>query len=205
MNITEVLKDYKTIGDFSKDASFTGNGSDVDRKLAVHPTNIMKAYNFFSKRDHHFKFYVVNNSAFRSKGKVGEIDISVLENVIGDQPVIDEIKNNTDVISIVYIDNTGDDRVIFTPWIMAHRISHAIILTDVELYDVMTQFMVDMMKAIGYGYDLPDLQYASHWSRHNDFNKEISAFLMLLVNKNHQEMGRLLVHLNSFMNVSLSI
>ena len=158
MNINEVLTDYKTIGDFDKTASFGGyRGADIDRKLAVHPTNIKKAFNFFGKTDHNFKFYVINAKELKDKGERGITDTGWIRENFPNDPLVDEIcEVNRDVISVCFLDNSGSQRVMFTPWIMAHRISHALARTDDNLkhYDA---FISHMLNAIGAGYKIQAL------------------------------------------------
>jgi hypothetical protein len=127
MKITEILTeapitDYVPIGDFSKDLQFRG----PDVKLAVHPTNIQKARDFFSNSPYNFRFFVVNSPRVRQHRETGEASPEKIREIFPKQA--DAIlKNHENAITVIYIGNYGQDKVMFTPWTMAHRVGHAIV------------------------------------------------------------------------------
>lgn len=121
-NIEEMaLKSYKTMGDFSKQGPFTG----VDKKLVPHPKNELKAQKFFQKTPYDFRLFFSNIPGTGKYSEYGPMSADDIRIIFGNQA--DEILDmSEDDITIVYVGNSGDRKVMLTPWIMAHRFGHAI-------------------------------------------------------------------------------
>ena len=57
---------------------------------------------------------------------MGEVDEEwVIENL--GQDVMDKVDRGSSAINIIFTNNSGSERVPMTPWIMAHRIGHALV------------------------------------------------------------------------------
>lgn len=125
--VTEApLTDYEPIGDFDKPGPFR---SSVDKKLAVHPTNIQKAFKFFEKTPYDFRIFPANVPGTSKYKESGEASPEKIKQIYGKDA--DKILNGSDnAINIIYIGNSGDARAMFTPWIMAHRFGHSIQATN---------------------------------------------------------------------------
>lgn len=115
------LADYKPIGDFTKPGSFTT--TKYDPKLATNPVNIGKAKQFFGNSEFDFRLYPVNKRGLRKYTERGQITREELTNIL---PETAELDLDNDSINVFYVSNVGEAKVPFTPWIMAHRIGHAI-------------------------------------------------------------------------------
>lgn len=115
------LVDYQPIGDFKKPGSFST--TKYDPKLATNATNIGKATQFFSKSEYDFKLYPVNKAGFRQYSERGQITREELTKIL---PETAEFDLDNDSINVFFVSNVGANKVPFTPWIMAHRIGHAI-------------------------------------------------------------------------------
>lgn len=122
------VADYEMIGDFSKPGAFR----DPEHKLIPHPVHIQKVKNFFQAIPIDFRFFMVNEpkagKLYRTAGLIrewGEITPEQVRKAFPEQA--DKILADSDeAITVIYMGNYGDRRVIMTPWIMAHRIGHAI-------------------------------------------------------------------------------
>jgi hypothetical protein len=57
--------------------------------------------------------------------ETGPVNAQQLQKMFGEQaqPIID---GSEDAITVVFVGNSGDSKVMMTPWIMAHRFGHAI-------------------------------------------------------------------------------
>lgn len=117
------VADIEPLGDFTKPGGFR---SKVDKTIAVNPKVHARAKQFFSRSPYNFRLYPINvpgGSKFVEKGIVSEEwleeNIPVASEKIKDMPVQD------DEIVIFFTNNSGAERVPFTPWMMAHRIGHA--------------------------------------------------------------------------------
>ena len=116
------LADYQPIGDFNQPGPFR---SPTDKKLAVHPTNILKTYKFFENTPYDFRIFVSNVPGTGKHRETGPVDAEQIKTIFPEHA--DQIlQGHEDAITIVYVGNSGDARAMFTPWIMAHRLGHAI-------------------------------------------------------------------------------
>ena len=115
------LSQYQTIGDFDKPGPFR----EVDKKLIPHPTNKKKAIEFFKKAPYDFRLFFSNIPGTGKFSEYGPMTPSQITHVFGKQaPKI--IEGSGNAITIVYVGNSGDDKVMLTPWMMAHRFGHAV-------------------------------------------------------------------------------
>lgn len=141
MKIKELLEapltDYEPLGDFSKSGPFR---HEVDRKLVTHPKNQLKAQKFFSNSPYDFRLFFSNISGTAKTYKeTGAVHPDVIRGVFKEQA--DKIINNhEDAITVVFLGNYGDQRVMITPWIMAHRLGHAIQATRGKTYSEITKW-----------------------------------------------------------------
>jgi len=124
--ITEApITDYVPIGDFSKEITFKG----PDVKLATHPVNIQKARDFFENVPYNFRFFVINKPRLRQYRESGEASPEKIRAIFpAEADTI--LKDHEGAITVLYIGNYGDAKVMFTPWVMAHRIGHAIVANN---------------------------------------------------------------------------
>jgi predicted DCC family thiol-disulfide oxidoreductase YuxK len=113
---------YEPIGDFSKPGSFK---DPVDKKLVVHPVNIDKVYKFFQDVSHDFRIFPVNLPKMMKYRESGEASPEKIKEIFGKDA--DRILNGHEsAITILFLGNFGAERVMLTPWMVAHRLGHAI-------------------------------------------------------------------------------
>ena len=120
--ITEApLTDYVPLG-------FDGKGKQfkpVDKALVQHPVNYTKTVKFFEKTPYDFRLFFNNNPRLRNYRERGPMDHEAIKKIFG-KDAEQIIQNSENAITIVFIGNYGDQAVMMTPWIMAHRFGHAI-------------------------------------------------------------------------------
>jgi len=115
------LSTYKTFGDFTKPGPFRG----TDKKLVPHPKNIEKATKFFEQTPYDFRLFFSNVLGTGKYSEYGPMTPQQITDIFGEQaPEI--INGSEDAITVVFVGNKGDSKVMMTPWIMAHRFGHAI-------------------------------------------------------------------------------
>jgi len=121
--ITEApLTDYVPLGDFNKPGPFR---SKVDKKLVTHPTAQLKTAKFFEQTPYDFRLFFSNIPGTAKSTELGAVDEATVRSIFG--AAADQIlEGHEDAITVVFLGNYGDQRVMMTPWIMAHRIGHAI-------------------------------------------------------------------------------
>lgn len=125
MKIAELLEapltDFEPLGDFEKPGPFRG----VDRRLVPHPVNRAKAVRFFSKTPYDLRLFFSNIPGTGKYSEYGPMDHDMIREIFKtDADAI--INGSNDAITVVYVGNKGDAKVMMTPWIMAHRLGHAI-------------------------------------------------------------------------------
>jgi len=115
------LSTYKTMGDFDKPGPFQG----TDKKLVPHPKNIEKATQFFEKTPYDFRLFFSNIPGTGKYSEYGPMTSEEIKKVFGTEA--DSIlQDSGDAITVVFVGNKGDRKVMLTPWMMAHRFGHAI-------------------------------------------------------------------------------
>lgn len=115
------LSKYQTFGDFTKPGPFSG----VDKRLVPHPTNQLKTQKFFEKTPYDFRLFFSNIPGTGRYSEYGPMQPEQIKEIFGDQA--DQIIDGSDdAITVVYVGNKGDAKVMLTPWLMAHRFGHAI-------------------------------------------------------------------------------
>ena len=115
------LKQFTPMGDFDKPGPFKG----VDKRLVPHPTNQIKTQKFFEKTPYDFRLFFSNIPGTGKYSETGPVNAQQLQKMFGEQaqPIIEDSEN---AITVVFVGNSGDSKVMMTPWIMAHRFGHAI-------------------------------------------------------------------------------
>jgi len=115
------LADYQPIGDFNKPGPFRG----VDKKLVPHPTNQLKTAQFFEKTPYDFRLFFSNISGTGKYSEYGKMSPDAIQQIFGEHAT-QILQGSEDAVTIVFVGNKGDSKVMLTPWMMAHRIGHAI-------------------------------------------------------------------------------
>jgi hypothetical protein len=115
------LQQFTPMGDFNKPGPFKG----VDKRLVPHPTNQLKTQKFFEQTPYDFRLFFSNIPGTGKYSETGPVSAQQLQQMFGEQaqPIID---GSEDAITVVFVGNKGDSKVMMTPWIMAHRFGHAI-------------------------------------------------------------------------------
>jgi hypothetical protein len=116
------LAKYKTFGDFTKPGPFRG----ADKKLVPHPKNIQKATTFFENTPYDFRLFFTNVPGFGKYSEHGEMNPGEIRNIFNKEQADEIINGSEDAITVVFVGNKGDSKVMMTPWIMAHRFGHAV-------------------------------------------------------------------------------
>jgi predicted GNAT family acetyltransferase len=116
------LKQFTPMGDFNKPGPFRG----VDKRLVTHPTNQLKTAKFFEQTPYDFRLFFSNIPGTGKYSETGPVNSQQLQQMFGDDVAHQIIDGSDDAITVVFVGNSGDSKVMMTPWIMAHRIGHAI-------------------------------------------------------------------------------
>ena len=122
--VEEDLEYYKSVGfDKGKEGKFKPHS--FDRKhgaLIRSPAYAKRLHTKFSKTKWPFAIYIANIPGGRKFLERGEMQLDDVEKQLG----IELHDDYDDHITVIYTNNTGDQKVPMTPWILAHRFGHAI-------------------------------------------------------------------------------
>jgi hypothetical protein len=118
------IANYKTIGDFSKGSSIR---NPVDRRLLSNPRAIEKIKRQWEKTPYTFDLYVmndkrVNKEEFRERG---EVSLEFVREKMKLTPEEFPDPPNS-AITVIFTNNSGDERYMASGWILAHRVGHAL-------------------------------------------------------------------------------
>jgi len=128
--ITEApLTDYVPLGDFEKKGQF----KDVDRKLITHPATHNKAVRFLENTPYNFRLFFNNNPGLRKHRESGARTPEEIQEIFREDSK-QILANSQNAITIVFLGNYGDQAVMMTPWVMAHRFGHAITASNRRSY-----------------------------------------------------------------------
>jgi hypothetical protein len=116
------LTQFTPIGDFKKPGPFRA----VDRRLVPHPTNQLKTAKFFENTPYDFRLFFSNIPGTGKYSETGPVDSATLQQMFGAEYAAQIAQDSEDAITVVFVGNSGADKVMMTPWIMAHRFGHAI-------------------------------------------------------------------------------
>lgn len=114
------IKNYQTIGNFEKPGTFKG----PDQKMMNHPGYIRKLERFFSRSRYDMNFWMSHKPGMRREREQGIISPEKVRELFPKEA--DAIlKEHEDAITVIFLGNYGDNKVMMTPWIVAHRMGHA--------------------------------------------------------------------------------
>lgn len=116
------LSSYKTFGDFTKPGPFRG----ADKRLIPHPKSELKTQKFFEKTPYDFRLFFSNEPGFGRYSEYGPMSTNDIQKLFPKEQAEAIINGHDDAITVVFVGNKGDAKVMLTPWIMAHRFGHAI-------------------------------------------------------------------------------
>jgi len=123
------LGSFTTVGDFEKRKSFK---DPRDIKSLKHPDTIKKVTDLLKNSKVDFDLYFVNKPGLRKFSEHGRASYDFIvkpyPDGLGLSP--DEIKINSDNITVFFVSNTAADKVPMTPWTIVHRIGHALNRVD---------------------------------------------------------------------------
>lgn len=122
--ITEApLADYQPLGDFNKPGPFRA----VDKRLITHPTTQLKTARFLENTPYDFRLFFSNISGTAVTGQEsGAADAASIIKKFGPTVGQQILDGHEDAITVVFLGNSGADKVMMTPWIMAHRLGHSV-------------------------------------------------------------------------------
>lgn len=116
------LKQFTPMGDFEKPGPFKA----VDKRLVQHQTNQLKAEKFFEQTPYDFRLFFSNIPGTGKYAETGPVNAQQLQQMFGPEYANQILADSEDAITVVFVGNSGADKVMITPWIMAHRFGHAI-------------------------------------------------------------------------------
>lgn len=131
-DLTEApIGDYATLGRWGDEPGGRSFRHEKDRRLIQNPQAIEKVRQKFGNTDHVLNFYFIDHPQVTKNAERGYMSPDELK---AEMPAAWELvqqreqQEGTDpskAINVLFVGNAGVNRVAMTPWIMAHRIGHA--------------------------------------------------------------------------------
>lgn len=125
------LGDYQMIGDWGEKEKPRSFAQKTDRQIIQHPATVRRAEKMFGRTEHVLNLYFVNLPGLRKYSESGVMEPEEIAQAMPKAwPEIEargqDGVDHKDGINIIFVSNTGFQRMDMTPWIMAHRIGHAL-------------------------------------------------------------------------------
>ena len=191
--ITEApLADYVPLGDFTKPGPFRG----ADKRLIPHPTNKLKTARFFEQTPYNFRLFFSNipgTGRFSEHGPMGPNEI---RNSFSKEVADQLIANSEDSITVLFVGNKGDSKVMLTPWMMAHRIGHAVQAGERKQrgkgswYEAEEHFFKAINKALEIFYNKLSTNH-SDTNFHSDLRREYAALFNAIGTQRSSRTGQI--------------
>ena len=139
MKLTQLLKhtrvdeaplgDYELVGNWGDKEKSHGFRHAPDRKMLQNPSAVNITRKKFGNTEHMLNFYFVNLPEATKHSEHGFMTPEELQQAMPTAwPEIAQRAQEADhenAINVIFVGNTGANRMNMTPWIMAHRMGHA--------------------------------------------------------------------------------
>ena len=124
------LGDYELVGNWGDREKSHGFRHAADRKMLQNPTAVKLARKKFGNTEHMLNFYMVNHPSATKHSETGFMEPdaigAAMPKVWPEIAKRAEQADHENAINVLFVGNTGFQRMNMTPWIMAHRIGHAL-------------------------------------------------------------------------------
>jgi hypothetical protein len=111
---------FQLKGQWGPDAKRRYGYSQQDTGILENPKAVEKIHRSWSNSRHDFDLWFLRTARARHHVEVGEVSEDwVLEN-LGDE----EIRPRPDVITVIFTNNTGAEKIPMTAWAIAHRMNY---------------------------------------------------------------------------------
>lgn len=125
------LGDYQTVGNWGDREKANSFAQKADRQIIQHPATVRRAQKMFGRTEHILNLYFVNLPGLRKLSETGVVEPEFIAQAMPQawEEISARGKDGVDHengINMIFVSNTGFQRMNMTPWIMAHRIGHAI-------------------------------------------------------------------------------
>lgn len=137
------IEDITRIGDFSKRHSIV---NPVDRALLSSPKAEVKIRKIWENTPGIFNLVFINDP--RVKGEefkeVGVVDESFVRNKMKISE--EELQIDPSACTIIYTNNSGDERIMASGWILGHRLAHSIARENPSYWSSFIQHLTNIFK-----------------------------------------------------------
>lgn len=167
------IQNFQTIGNpLDKGGSFDKK----DRAILSSQKGVEKIKRIFSNSEFDWNLYFINSGKFRGKGEIGVHSFEDFKNFMEKEnfDASKLIQTNSEAINVVFLSNSGADKVQLSAWILAHRIGHSIRLQnpkwDALIKDMQREFSY-MIRAVYTDQQGKLDNYSWNWSDYSPYTK----------------------------------
>lgn len=163
--ITEApVTDIGTYGNFDKSGGFTKK---ADKALVASPVRLQAIKSAFEKSNHDFRLYFAQfpgGGKWLEHGIPTPQELEAIEQKLKTKLPVGDIDLSNDATTVIFTNNRGDQWRPMTPWIIAHRIGHAIMSAARKNMTVDTAFKQFREAVEGYLDRIADEHNITHHS-----------------------------------------
>jgi hypothetical protein len=152
---------FQLKGQWGRDAKRRYGYSQQDTGILENPKAVEKIHRSWSNSKNDFELYFVRSFQASKHREAGEKDKIWIKDNIG----ID-IDPKQDAITVVFTNNTGDEKIPMTAWAMAHRLSHAVRMNETFRRHITEELERDTKEILLYVYGVEERNY---WSRDEEY------------------------------------
>jgi hypothetical protein len=136
---------FKLLGQWDPNSKKYGY-SQKDIGILTSPKAINKIHKSWSNSKNDFEFYFLRSFKASKHIEVGEVSSQWVK----DNLEID-VKPNPEAITIIFTQNTGTEKIMFTAWAIAHRLGHAIRKVkefEIYFYKELEKDFIQILKSV---------------------------------------------------------
>lgn len=120
--LTEMpITKFQLMGQWEPGAKRAYGYNKQDVGILTNPNAVEKIHKSWSNSKYDFELYFVRTNKARKHVEVGEVTPEWVQENLGEN-----IPKNEDAITVIFTNNTGDEKIPMTSWAIAHRLGHAI-------------------------------------------------------------------------------
>lgn len=150
------ISNFQLLGQWGPDAKKLYKYDKKDIGILTNPKSVEKIRRLWSNSKYDFEFYFLRSHLGSLQREVGSQTPEQVKEKLG----ID-IQPGEDKITVIFTNNTGEEKIPMTAWAIAHRLGHAIRQEDIFVDYFSNNIMKDFLKILTEVYHIPQKKQSS--------------------------------------------
>jgi len=158
------ISGFKLQGKWGPDAKRYYGYNKQDLGILENPKAVDKIHKLWNNTKYDFDFYFLRSYKASKHKEVGRVSIDWVKENLGE-----DINPKEDAITVIFTNNTGDEKIPMTAWAVAHRLGHAIRKENIFDEYFYKKINKDFKEILYYVYGLKFKEYGdSGYNYYND-------------------------------------